>query len=76
MTCILLNPPLVWYLGVVLSTSFFLQCMDVCKADMRVKVIENQSSEAEVNHLAGSAAGLALLVFRVCGTGTLVSSSR
>ena len=49
---------------------------NISKADMRHKVIESQSSEAEVNHLAGSAAGHALLVVRVCGTGTLVSSSR
>ena len=53
----------------------------VFKADMRHnKVLESKSSEAEVNHLAGSAAGHALLVVSwpvgVGGTGTLVASSR
>ena len=62
-------------MGVALSISF-LQCMNELKADVRHRVIESESSEAEVNHLAGSAAGHALLVVRVCGTGTLVSSSR
>ena len=40
------------------------------------KVIQSNRSEAEMNHLAGSAAGHALLVVREGGTGTLESSSR
>ena len=42
--------------------------------------MQPNTSEAEVDHLAGSAAGHALLVVscqvEVCGTGTLVASSR
>ena len=50
------------------------------KLDMRHDIMQPNTSEAEVDHLAGSAAGHALLVVscqvEVCGTGTLVASSR
>ena len=52
---------------------------NVSKADMRHKVIQRNTSEGEVNHLAGRAV-VALLAIScqvgVGGTGTLVASSR
>ena len=53
---------------------------NVSTADMRHEVIQRNTSELEVNHLAGRAAGHALLVVscqvEVGLTGTLVASSR
>ena len=53
---------------------------NVSKADMRHKVIQRNTGEGEVNHLAGSAVGHALLAIscqvEVGGTGTLVAPSR